>query len=116
MECAIKKAIEGGWIPKGYENINLSILKTGKSLIISCGIGNITMQYLFWQALGKADGWEEKTLEYHIDTERWDEERKCIVEGFVERCVLTWEYHWHQFIDHLAAEKDPEEFFTKLLK
>lgn len=33
-----------------------------------------------------------------------------------ERQSPYWSYIWHIFIDHLIAEKDPEEFFKKLLK
>jgi len=62
----------------------------------------------FWQALGKARGWEGT---YVTDAwpfemgKKWEEER---------RHIPSWQYHWHRFIDHLASGKDAESFFASL--
>lgn len=51
---------------------------------------------LFWQALGKAEGWSDIPSDfYHCDTH--------------------WQFQWHSFIDHLASGKDVDSFFTNLL-
>ena len=50
---------------------------------------------LFWQALGKALGWEqsEGNGEYPVYRDKW-----------------------HQFIDHIMSGKDAESWFKELLK
>jgi hypothetical protein len=79
MKEAIKKAIEGGYNVKSYcENT-------------SCNDSHALYDPLFWQALGKAEGWKGTEEE-----PRWAEE-------------------WHSFIDHLAEGKDIELYFTNLL-
>jgi hypothetical protein len=45
----------------------------------------------FWEALGRGLGWPYKDVE-----------------------MVTWKTQWHRFIDHLAAGKDPAEFFARL--
>jgi len=54
---------------------------------------------LFWQALGKAEGWVEK------------EER---LDNFFNE-NMNWRYYWHRFIDHLAKGGTPDSFFEELL-
>ena len=52
----------------------------------------------FWQALGKARGWKETTLEvYGYDV------------------MYTWAYQQHRFISHLADRKEAESFFASLV-
>jgi len=46
----------------------------------------------FFQALGKALGWNEKGYDY------------------------LWVNTWHSFIDHLIAKKDPDDFFKTLIE
>lgn len=126
MEAAIKKAIKGGWIA-GFKPKLLKqweMLKGGKIELPKYGSRNETIIYirsdgmiiglrsindalldpLFWQALGKAEGWEQ---------------------DFGETCPLCevevyegteWEYHWHRFINHLTQGKDIDSFFTNLLQ
>ncbi len=73
----------------------------------------------FWQALGKARGWERRTPVCIFDGDMSQ------FTGFDEKCPscgrelthpLTWKYQWHCFIDHLAEGKDAESFFAELLK
>lgn len=52
------------------------------------------MDCTFWQALGRALGWEDKGSQDHVCP-------KC----------CDWLRHWHRFIDHLAAGNKPQSFF-----
>ncbi len=75
----------------------------------------------FWIALGKARGWGWQCPKCGI---RWSKNIKekppkkhhygC--DGFFQSG--EWDnkgtFHWHRFIDHLAARKDPEQFFAQL--
>lgn len=101
MEKAIKKAIEGGWHPKGLKIEGYPI-----SWIIQATINRskfwerYCLEPLFWQALGKAMGWENGEMVIH------------------EKMVAyqQWKIYWHCFIDALAEGKTPDEFFNELLK
>lgn len=55
----------------------------------------------FWQALGKALGWDE------INGKTWESNRF----GFMP----VWQHHWHRFIDSLIAGKSTEDFFQELI-
>lgn len=108
MQKAIKKAIEGE-----YEIQNL--IFNGKIVYENPlkSEGNKTWGYvlldpLFWQALGKAEGWgyigeqngitvRVRTAVNHITGEEWL-------------------HYWHSFIDHLASGGSADEFFNNLLK
>jgi len=60
----------------------------------------------FWQALGRALGWEE-TCELAITCVHGQEE--CC------RCPGSyWMYQWHCFIQHLANGQPPDTFFASL--
>lgn len=106
MEKAIQKAIEGGWIPKGFENIKFNSQKTIKSLIMAGGNGVALLDPLFWSALGKSLGWDIKT------SKQWWEKQ-----SLKDKIVLLdeWENQMHNFIDHLIAGKSVESFFEDLI-
>lgn len=53
---------------------------------------------LFWQALGRALG--------------WNKDKMFEADGLT---LITWRREWHKFIDHLAEGKDTESFFKELL-
>ena len=55
----------------------------------------ILLDHLFFQALGKAMGWEYQTGKKETD---W------------------WLHNWHSFIDHLASGGSVDEFFNNLIK
>lgn len=100
MEKAIRTAIEGGYIYKRWnENIPMYDLHPTE-------YSDIFLDPLFWQALGKALGWDEKDKElktsYHDGV------------GFVSPWP-HWKYFWHLFIDHCAEGKDIDSFFEELL-
>ncbi len=117
MEKAIEKAVEGGYevLPKRAEFRSVEIdhdrwflnfydLEGMQSDHFTFTVGGTLLDPLFWQALGKAMRWQEKT-DRLIGTEI----------GFSPPC-LTWAYQWHRFIDCLAEGKDAEQFFEELLK
>lgn len=58
----------------------------------------------FWQALGKALGWEERI------NLQWSNKNLPI------GMDTHWLYQWHRFIDHLAEGKSADIFFNELLK
>lgn len=94
MEKAIKKAIEGGFeVGKSiYPFLEDGVLK--RAFEDRC-----LLDPLFWQALGKAEGWT-KVLLSSANEETWQ---------------LEWERNWHDFIDHLIEDKDINTFFEELL-
>lgn len=80
MKDAIQKAIEGGW-------------KYNYSKDIYC----LWLDPLFWQALGKQQGWSEET-------------------DFSDIYDKEWTYNLHQFIDHTIEGGEIEDFFKELIK
>lgn len=95
MKEAIQKAKQEGWRCKQHTEQSYPDEKWQF----------VTSDPTFWQALGKAEGWE--------DPEKGDD--------FPEAEVLDlkqtgWNARWHHFIDHLAEGKDANSFFTNLIK
>ena len=60
----------------------------------------------FWQALGRALGWDQAIRTVHAV----ENGRPTVV----TRIGHHWLSHWHRFIDHLAAGKEAEAFFARL--
>jgi hypothetical protein len=77
IEQAIKEAVEKG----GYE-----ITFDHEHEYKHGSYGRFLLDPSFWQALGKAKGWN----------------------------IGTVEINWHRLIDHLAEGKDAESFFAAL--
>lgn len=108
MEKAIKKAIEGGYV----EDIN-GAWKEWQ--------GDILIDTLFWQALGKAQGWKSyvwtswKGYSDLYNKEFTDDESWTPKTEYSERHI-TFVYYWHQFIDHVAEGKNIDNFFNSLIK
>lgn len=97
VERAIRDAEKAGMkIPTGYQ----FVLATNARCF-----GENTANQMFyiwllskpetWQALGKARGWGAGDL--RSDVPVWD-----------------WRGYWHEFIDHLADDKDANSFFSEL--
>lgn len=63
---------------------------------------------LFWQAVGKSEGWEAMTS----DTCRHCGRHYPI--GNQPEAVLQWKVMWHRMIDALADGKTIEEFISTL--
>src|SRR3990167_6920478 len=102
MEKAIKKAIEGGYKLPWISARHISTIVRYKD-----NYSVLFLDPLFWQALGKAEGWSTYAV--------------CQLHG--NECLLKcdrafafeWIYQWHKFIDHLAEGKDINSFFNELL-
>jgi hypothetical protein len=61
---------------------------------------------LFWQALGRALGWDQAMRTVHAV----ENGRPTVV----TRTGHYWLSHWHRFIDDLAEGKTAESFFARL--
>lgn len=89
IEEAITKAVEGGWIRKDYLVLNIPSLT--REFPVEC----ILLDPLFWQALGKAIGWNTAVLAF-------------------EDSEPTWKDHQHRLISHIQSGKSIESFFETL--
>ena len=94
MKEAIKIAIKGGYIIKDI------ILKDGELFAFAKFetqdvYNKALLDVNFWQCLGNELGWPEVIYQR--------KSRKG-----------NWKYNWHQFIDHLIAQKPIDDFFTNL--
>lgn len=78
IEQAIEKAIEGGWDTEG------DVKRVNHPTYIVCDPA-------FWQSLGKAMGWDDKS-----------------------KIKDYWKFNWHSLIDHLADGGSIESYFEKL--
>ena len=94
MKEIIKLAIGGGYKPRGIEIESWSSFDSMISLVPK---EEHWSDPKFWQALGKAMGWN-KLAPYEL----------------VNKNIPEWHYHWHKFIDHLAEGGDPTSFFNQL--
>jgi len=104
MKNAYEKAIEGNY-ECNYWNTDNQMMSVSE--LTQADYNRALLDPLFWQALGKHQGWEE-SMEY-----------KHHLEGsFSIQIVKTedrWKKEWHNFIDHIASGKNIDEFFNKLL-
>ena len=128
MKKAIQKAIEGGWDPVDFtdmpiENRGLLFFDDfpadtkedvdkdhvyfydteypEEGYYASMLMELAVLDPQFWQALGKAEGWEKVGSAITFS---------AFFKG------NTWKNCWHSFIDHLAEGGNVDEFFNKLLK
>lgn len=96
MEKAIKKAIEGGYEP----NYDCECqLPTTCDWHVEMEIVRSFLDPLFWQALGKQQGWRQDGAIRHGKAPKGD-----------------WYMYWHDFVDCLAEGKTADSFFEELLK
>jgi hypothetical protein len=109
MEKATNKARKAGYNRFDKKEVILAKWENDKE---ECEVnGHFLLDPLFWQALGKAEGW--------INTPC----NTAFLEGMSHRpkickdCNRTAAMsHWHRFIDHLAEGKDADSFFNELFK
>ncbi len=101
MEKAIKKSIEGGYKMKDIILQNGELFAFGKPRTEDV-YNKAVLDPLFWQALSKAEGWEEFVEGYDV-------------EGDYGK-MQSWKNNWHRFIDHLAEVKDINSFFEELFQ
>ncbi len=119
MEKAIKKAIEGGYtqqwelthigLEKGNEIAHFKEYDGDGYFKHRKNVYAILLDPLFWQALGKQQGWDKMD-------EQMQRQYTKSGGGKIGVIMMRYVYHWHKFIDHLAEGKDIESFFAELLK
>lgn len=114
MKEAIKKAIEGGYaehLKKEYDALSCNHTKPfEKCLDISDE--RMVLDPLFWQCLGKAEGWDEMFI-----AKKPVFQNESIAKYFDSdsKQVKKWKVIWHHFIDWIANGKSIDEFFNQLL-
>lgn len=113
MEKAIQKAIEGGW---GKETDSHPEFMLSEAVIqwysgINSTMRHVVLDPLFWQALGKAEGWREDEVlsRFPESNNSSSMQPKVIKPG-------KWLSMQHALIDHIAEGKDVDSFFNNLLK
>jgi hypothetical protein len=106
MERAIKYAIEGGYDAWNSPNVTVHEESDNHSAVSWLSIGNfdvlkfeVLLDPLFWQALGKQQGWSDEPYQYTN-----------------EHNIYGWHVKWLMFIDHRANGGDVDSFFNNLLK
>lgn len=92
MEKAIKKALEGGYSLSGYSKSN------PKTYIADEKQYELFLDPLFWQCLGKQQGWAKR------EDRTFEAEMEC------------WQARQHGLIDYINAGKSIDSFFEELLK
>lgn len=102
MKDAIQKAIEGGFVETDFHRENDDYSTLMPSAVWS--------DPLFWQALGKAMGFNDTC--YHLGQGAFRHTTQSCGDP---HSMKRWQYEWHDFIDALAEGKSPDEFFTQLL-
>lgn len=118
MKEAIQRAIKGGWKPKTSVFRNSKTQKHILETFTFCYPDEESIRQhkhfyeyfldpLFWQALGKVEGWDTSNMK-----QWW---QKCDIR---DRITLLdrWENEMHSFIDHIAGAGDVDSFFKELLK
>jgi hypothetical protein len=116
IEEVLKKATEGGYHIDGSDGMDTDYGGANSEYSVwtrkdnaSSFIVPVEETFLapaFWQALGKALGWDHAVRTVHaVENGRTT---------LVTRAGQHWLYHWHRFIDHLAEGKTPEAFFARL--
>ena len=122
IEQAIKEAVEKGWerpqkaFAYGADAMeDIWVVEDRDDLFQLEDIYVIQEALLdpaFWQALGKARGWQ--TSCFHLDESGRYEAYRHTAKCGVSTAKSYWELQWHRFIDHLAEGKDAESFFKGL--
>ena len=152
IQETIEKAIEGGWnryrdftfiSVRSYKHdpcdplVELVGLVEGKkaSNIVSCN--DIFLDPLFWQALGRALGWnKEFRIGDWVETPHGEGKitsvenipngqvrvryregglmKYGVKEVSPSKPLGRWLENWHKFIDHLAKGGTPAEYFNEL--
>lgn len=106
MERAIKKAVEEGY---GKDWFSLEQYDVSDN-------STILLDPLFWQSLGKAEGWGQSGETYCTLCRKYGNELKnCKCLGQVYD-YKNWRFEMHRFIDHIIEGKSIDDFFNQLLK
>jgi hypothetical protein len=110
LETCIREAVEKSrWQPRGERHFweYRGLQKDGLYIFVNEHRGRveliskyeILLDPLFWQALGRARGWDKEPF---------------IINGAWLMADSECELNWFRFIDHLAQGKDAESFFAAL--
>ena len=108
IQTAIKKAIEGGWISPFTWMENLIFVRhrgMGKNTEQQVFLRYILLDPDFWKCLGKAMGWEERTMLQVFPNPTLD----TITVSGGER----WKYEQHRCLDGLQDGKSAEDYFKQ---
>ena len=116
IEQALTAATEGGYHIRGSDGVDTSYegasneysawTRKDNHSTFMVAVEETFLDPEFWQALGRALGWDHKLMTIHaIENGR---------PTIVTRARQHWLSHWHRFIDHLAEGKDAESFFASL--
>ncbi len=126
METAIKKAIEGGWGPRGdtrskpvekirtrarHMPMRWAYFKNHDGSTISMHRMEVCGDPTFWQSLCLGAKLITPTIDRH-NSGKFSGPR---IEKVRVTKRETWVYYWHDFIDHLASGGTPDDFFKDLL-
>lgn len=95
LKQAIVDAVEKG----GYQGMGW---KSGVKWIIEHQIPHVLLDPFFWQAIGRARGWDEGGI---TAEKNWQ---------ITYSQNWMWAHQWHRLISHLVAGKGVESFFATL--
>lgn len=101
-KLAIEKAIAGGWNFKGEQPDEVK--QFGEVEIAYAMWESVALDATFWQALGKALGWDEG--------KRYELGYAEFAEGGLR---WMWEFIAHRFYDLILQGSDTTEFWSDLL-
>lgn len=111
MEKAIKRAIDGGFLPECQDRENIKIAIVQKTLDWNAYL----LDKDFWQCLGKAEGWGE-FIDIPCEVCGQMSCHNKIVNGDRVKKINLCKTYWHSFIDHISDGKDIDSYFEKILK
>jgi hypothetical protein len=106
LHTALERSIAGGWKPWGRPDMTEVRVSDNKSQVgfssydyglFWLSIGEICIDPLFWQALGKMENWKQDGPVRHGSYSKGE-----------------WYYRWHRLIDHLAQGGNISTFFETL--
>ena len=99
MDKALDKAIEGNYTLEQRKN-SLGILKS---------VYEMLWDPEFWQALGRAEGWDIE------DNNKLETIKKS---GGLSMPIsmYKWNRQWHTLVEYMSTGKSIDDFFNKLLK
>lgn len=121
---AIEKAIEVGWKPRNFVNIpDLEYTVKGNS----DNWQDVALDPSFWQALGKALGWDTEITWWRCPLEtckennsKWAAQRYCGEDGYKMEQYKTYTENWQKyarcFYDLILTGDDTAAFWRELLK
>ncbi len=113
----IEKALKGGWLPTDDDDVgewrvsgddfHYNVKKTSNgSIYDSRSIYEILLDPKAWEAVGKVEGWSERTAIVDKVT--------IHVAGKKEELPLTWQYHMLSMIHALFDGKSIKEYLKTL--